>query len=112
MSKIKFHRISVQKVVEYNDPFCMLDITEESVLKCKNTKEFLEEENRTKWYHYGRIQYFINKLKNKRYIEPILIEWQFEADLKDQIPLIYNGVHRLAAYVLTGRKIMLVEYVD
>jgi len=102
----KVCRISIQKLLEYNDPFTLLGITEQDVFSCKKDKEYLSEQKRTKRYHGGRVLYFVNQIKSRKKLDSILIEFWQETDASDPIILVYNGLHRLAACILTGRKLI------
>jgi hypothetical protein len=96
--------MSVKSLQKHTDPFLLLKIDKNAIIKCKTLKEFVVEEDRTQSYHKGRIQYFIKKLKNKERVDPIYVREKFDTDKEQCILLICNGLHRFAAHIILNKK--------
>ncbi len=106
--------ISIKRLLNEpsNNPFRAYHMTKSEIRRCTDVKDFLNEKKRNNSYDCGRVQYFIRQLREGKPLEPIRVIISKNPKYAKDTPLLVNGFHRLAAYIMIGRKMVPVKELD
>jgi hypothetical protein len=103
------NRVLVQRLKSLYWPKGILDhYTRKPVLTAKPVSRF-RDENRTDAYDFGRVHYFITRLRDGETLAPVDIDWTWRGMHPDRV-VMDDGHHRFVAHVLARKRWMLVSY--
>ena len=101
----------VTRLSDLWDPFVALDLDTEDVVELVNVtpREYWNGDRDTE-YHLGRIRYFLDHLTTGADLDPIEVDNQCDNGHIYPIPILDDGNHRFAAYIIAGRATIPANY--